>query len=94
MFNSAVVAVTPSIMFNSAVVAVTPSIMFNSAVVAVTPSNKLSSAPVEVTVVPATINEPRSKEPVMSTTAAPAPAPSQYIILVVFANTLTFAPEP
>ena len=38
MFNSAVVAVTPSMMFNSAVVAVTPSMMFNSAAVAVRPS--------------------------------------------------------
>ena len=33
MFNSAVLAVKPSVLFNSAVVAVTPSKMFNSAAV-------------------------------------------------------------
>jgi hypothetical protein len=42
----------------------------------VTPSTKLSSAAVAVTDVPAIIKEPRSRAPVMSTTAAPAPAPS------------------
>ena len=38
--------------FNSSVVAVTPSIRFNSAAVAVTPSSIFSSAAVDVTFVP------------------------------------------
>ena len=51
MFNSAVVAVTPSMMFNSAVLAVTPSMMFNSSAVAVRPSNLFNSSAVTVSCV-------------------------------------------
>ena len=52
MFNSAVVAVTPSMIFNSAVVAVTPSNIFSSDAVDVTPSSMFNSAAVDVIVVP------------------------------------------
>ena len=52
MFNSAVVAVTPSIIFSSDAVAVTPSRILSSAAVDVTPSNMFSSAAVDVIAVP------------------------------------------
>ena len=53
-------------MFNSAVVAVTPSRMFNSAAVEVTPSRMLSSAAVAVTTVPEIENASVSSVPSMS----------------------------
>ena len=94
IFNSALLEVMLSSLFISAALDVTPVKMFNSALLEVMPSSLFISAAEDVIAAPLSMIAPRSRLAVMSTIAAPEPAPSAYIILEVLFATLTLAPEP